>query len=157
MHEVASRVEIDESVKPGYMRHYIPLPDDVAEAIRSTGADRVVGTVEGRPFSRALFQANGDVTVLRFGESWLRDSNLVVGDAVKLVVRADPTGEGLELPAELESALDAHPVARAAWESATPGRRRTLAHMVARGKRVPTREKYAAKVITELSGPQPLS
>lgn len=58
--------------------------------------------------------------------------------------------EAVEMPDALARALAADPLARAAWNMLTAGRRRGLAHRVSAARTDPTRARRAAEVIGAL-------
>lgn len=58
--------------------------------------------------------------------------------------------DAVEVPEALARALAAHPLARAVWDSLTPGRRRGLAHRVSAARTDPTQARRAAEVIESL-------
>lgn len=140
-HEFPAPILRDPAVADGYMKHYVPLPEPVAEALG--GSPRVAGTLGGVPFRRTVQRRAGGERCLRFGAGWLRDAGLDVGAVVPVRVGPDPEPDRVDVPAELDAALSLDPGARAAWRALPPGRRRTLAYGVARAKRPETRERRA--------------
>lgn len=73
------------------------------------------------------------------------------GDAVDVTVTLDHAPRAVEVPAALASALDAHPEARAAWETLSPSCRREYAQWIAEAKRPETRDARVAKAIPRIS------
>ena len=66
-----------------------------------------------------------------------------------LFLQVDPP-DAVQIPEELQAALESDPRAQAEWARLTPGRRRTLAYSVERGKRPETRRRRAGAVVDEL-------
>ncbi|MCB9554101.1 MAG: YdeI/OmpD-associated family protein [Myxococcales bacterium] len=144
-------IAFDPAVADGYMKHYLPLPPAVAAALVEGGVSRVVGTVGAVGFSRVVYDRPDGSRCLRFGEGWLRDAGLGVGDAVAVTLGPDPDPEHVEVPAELAAALDAQPGVALAWAALTPGKRRTLVYGVERARRPETRARRAAAVVEEVA------
>ncbi|MEM7789247.1 MAG: YdeI/OmpD-associated family protein [Bacteroidota bacterium] len=134
-------VLVDPEAEPGYMKHYVPLPEAVADAL--DGHDRVEGTLGGHAFRRTVQRRPDGARWLRFGAGWLRDAGLAVGEVVLVEVGPDLDPDRVDLPAELEAALALDPEAARAWDALPPGKRRTLAYGVGRAKRPETRERRA--------------
>lgn len=137
-------------VDPGYMKHYVPLPPAIAEALNAAGARRLVGHIDGAAFSRAILKGHDGQPCLRFGKRWLVDAGLSSGDDVWVSITVDPDPDAVDVPPELEAALAEQPAARPRWNALSPGRRRSWAHHVDRAKRAPTRARRAAEVVATL-------
>ncbi|MEM0960990.1 MAG: YdeI/OmpD-associated family protein [Bacteroidota bacterium] len=67
-----------------------------------------------------------------------------------VTVAEDPDPDRVDLPDELQAALDLDPVASAAWRALTPGRQRTLAYGVGRAKRPETRVRRALALLDQV-------
>lgn len=138
----------DGVIEVGAMGQQVVLPDDVATEL-STGT-RVVGDLDGHRFSRIVVGLGGNSRCLRFGRAWLRSAELSVGDVVAVHLAVDPDPDLVELPEELAALFDEDPLAEHLWEGLTPGRQRSLAHSIERGKRPETRQRRAAVIVAEL-------
>ncbi len=139
-------IEFDTHERDGYMKHFIVLPETFA----AVEGDLLVCELVGRTFSRVVWDHPDGSRRLKFGEGWLAELGLDVGDTIELTLQTDPDPDYVELAPELEEALAADPVAEHAWESLTPGRRRTLAYGVTRAKRPETRRRKARELVAEL-------
>jgi len=127
----------------GMRMHYLPVPAEVAEALRQSGTRRVVGTLNGVPFRRALHGiGNGEYQFL-IGQDVLREIGARLGETVLVEVKPDPDPDRVDVPAELAAALEADDEARERWETFTIGQQRGYALHVSQAKRAATREKRA--------------
>jgi len=144
----AAPVSVDPGVAAGYMRHHVPIPPDVAEAL--AGARRLAGSLDGVTFSRVLQTTTDGEPCVRFGEGWLRGNGFVVDQVVDVVLGGDPDPDHVPVPDELAEALAKDPRAGWAWEAATPGKRRTLTFPVRTAKREQTRRRRADAVVAQL-------
>ncbi|GAB5521650.1 MAG: hypothetical protein RhofKO_39010 [Rhodothermales bacterium] len=142
-------VLLDPEVEDGYMKHYIPLPEGIAEALAAS--KRIIGTLDGHAFRRTIQQRPNGEPCLRFGKSWLRDAGVPIGAVVPVTCGPDPDPDRVDLPDELASALDLDPVGAKAWHALTPGKQRTLAYGIARAKRPETRIRRALAVIADVT------
>ena len=79
-HTFRAPVLFDPEVEDGYMKHFVPLPEDVAAALEATGAKRFAGTLDAIPFRRVLHRRPQGDLVLKFGLGWLKDHRLKEGD-----------------------------------------------------------------------------
>lgn len=130
--------------------HYVPLPDDVAAALREAGVRRVVGTLNEHPFSRALHGWGSGPVHLMLGRGVLREAGLAYGDPVIVSLKPDPRPDDPDLPDELVAALQADHEAGKRFYGMTPGRQRSLAHYVHTAKRPATRERRALELAHKL-------
>ena len=81
----------------------------------------------------------------------LRESGHTVGDTVDVRFRiADQ--DAVNVPEELEQALESDTKATEMWDLLTPGKKRGFAHRVSSAKRSSTRRKRAADIIDEIRG-----
>ncbi len=145
-----TELRIDRGVSAGYMMHYVPVPDDLVEALGLSGSERVVGELNGHAFTRKLHRRHDGSLYLRFGVGWLRDAGIMAGDRLTLVLARDPDPTHVEVPPELSQALASSPVAFEAWSRFTPGRRRSLAYAIERAKRAETRQRRAERVVDDI-------
>ncbi len=143
-------ISADETIADGYMRHFIALPTELAQRFSDAGHSRLRGSINGTPFSRAVFRAPNGELRLRFGMGWLRDAGLSVGDLVTVVLDEDQDADRVDVPHELATLLEADPVAEHLWEELTAGRQRSLVYGVERAKRPETRQRRAQAVVDQV-------
>jgi hypothetical protein len=129
--------------------HYLPLPDDIAEGYERAGVRRVIATLNGRPFGRALQRREG-APCLIVGLLILREIGAQYGDTVEVVLRPDPNPDRVTLGEELEAVLAQDEEAAARFFEMTPGRQRSLAYYVTSAKRTETRIKRALALAHKL-------
>lgn len=135
----------------GMTPHKLPLPDDVAESLRLSGARRVFGTFNGEPFDLALHQSKADgFTFLGMSRGRMRSLGLAPGDLVEVELSVDPDPDHVEPPAELAAALAADEGAREGWDALRPGLKRSVAWTVGSAKREATRRARAEEAARKL-------
>ncbi|MEL6771668.1 MAG: YdeI/OmpD-associated family protein [Bacteroidota bacterium] len=129
--------------------HYVPVPEPIAAALLAAGHRRVEGTLEERPFTRAL-HGSADDARLRFGKSFLKECGLAWGATAHLDVRSVADPNAVTLPEELVAALAEDEEAATRFETFTPGKQRSLAHHVTSAKRTETRERRAYELARKI-------
>lgn len=148
--------QLAELVYPGKFRYFIiRLPREIAEALPFETQVRVraKGEMNDRQFAGAWMPDGERLPYLHVSREAVEAMGLRVGDDVEVRFNVAPADE-VDVPDELQAALDADPAAQAIWDGLTPGRRRGLAHMIRTAKQVTTREKRARQLITDLrAGP----
>jgi len=137
---------------------YVPVPDEAREALGATGRTSVTGTIDGfaivgqvMPYT---FPDVGKVTLFGITKATRAAIGKDIGDEVEVeLVRDDRSRSTIfDMPAELQSALDADPKAKAAFDALAPSHRREHAQFVAEAKQAGTRERRAARVVEQLLG-----
>ena len=134
----------------GMRMHYIPIPDDIAEALHANGTRRVVGTINGQRINRALHGNGEGGWRLMLGRAALREVGVQYGDTAIVEVQSDPTPEVIDLPDELAEVLTQDEAAAERFYGMTPGRQRSLAYYVTSAKRPATRVKRALELAHKL-------
>jgi len=136
-------------VDRGMRLHYLPLPSDIADDLLSKGIKRLVGTMNGTPFNRAI-QVNKGERLFILGRTILKEIGAVRGDTIIVIMWPDPTPDEPELPEELVEVLAQEPEAAARFYGFTPGKQRSYAIYVTGVKRTETRIKRALDLAHKL-------
>lgn len=131
----------------GMRMHYVPLPDDVAEAY--AGVRRVVVAFNDVTVRRAILSRGGGERSLALSRDLLTRAGLSYGTTVIVDLAPDPDPDHIDL-GELAAALAADDAARARWETFTPGRQRSLAYHVTSARRAETRQARAEEIARKL-------
>jgi hypothetical protein len=79
-----------------------------------------------------------------------KETGLAAGDEVTLMIELDDAPREVEIPAELQAALDADPAAKAAFERLSFTNRKEAARSIAEAKAEETRTRRLAKVMESL-------
>lgn len=134
----------------GLRFHYLPLPDDVVGAFDRAGVRRVVAVLNGTPFRRAIMRTDEHGPHLVTGQIILREIGARLGEPVMIELSPDPEPDLVEVPEELEVALDQDEEAAERFYAFSPGKQRSLALYVSQAKRVETRVKRAVELAYKL-------
>ncbi len=135
--------------------HAVIVPAEVAGAF-PTKRIAVRALVNGHEY-RSRLMVYGGKSYLGLRRDLLRAIAAAAGDEVTIELSEDtePTPEPAPVtePAELVAALDADPVARAAYDAMPPSHRREYARWIGEAKRADTRQARVAKTIRRLTDP----
>lgn len=151
--EFLSAVEFDASVHAGYMKHYVSIPDEIADTFTEADVTHVEGRLNGQPFRRILQVRSDGTHCLMFGMSWLKQAGLHVGEQVLVELEPDLNPDRVDVPAELMAELDKNSMLAEAWAALPPGRRKMLGYDIERAKRPETRRRRVKAIIDELRPP----
>ena len=129
---------------------WIVVPFDARE-LWGEARPRIVARINGHEYRQRLAVYGGD-TVLGLTNAFRAQAGLSQGDEVEVELDRDDTPREVDVPPELQAALDADDVARAAFEKLSFTHRREYAEWVAEAKRADTRERRIAKTLEMLRG-----
>ena len=127
----------------GIRYHAVPVPEAVAEKLKTAGSRRVLATIGGHTFRRGLMNhAEGDSYIVLGGDI-LKTCGLREGSAVSLSLVSDPEPDAIDIPECFALVLGQDDEARVRWESFPIGRRRSLLHYISSAKTEGTRIRRA--------------
>ncbi|MEM7336893.1 MAG: YdeI/OmpD-associated family protein [Chloroflexota bacterium] len=123
------------------------LPDSVTNQLplKKYPRLRVEGEMHDLPFQGALQPAKGRWYLL-LSQRFLKENHLSLGNEIDVRFNIGDQ-DHVEMPIELQQALDAHEAAKALWNTFTPGKKRGFATTVSSAKRAETRQTRAEKMI----------
>jgi Bacteriocin-protection, YdeI or OmpD-Associated/Domain of unknown function (DUF1905) len=134
----------------GYNSHYLPVPPEIAEEYRRAGVKRVIATLNGRPFSRAILGNADGERFLIVGLPILREIKARPGDIVMIELKPDPHPDRIDLGVEFTEVLEMDDEAAERFYGFTPGMQRSMAYYVTSAKREETRIKRALELAHKL-------
>lgn len=126
------------------------LPDHILEVLplKEHPRLRIEGLIAGVPFQGAC-QPNGGAWYLILSKALLKDAGKKLGDECEVTFRiADQ--DAVNVPEDLQAAIDERANLRRIWNALTPGKRRSFAHRVDSAKRPETREHRILEVIEQI-------
>ena len=131
--------------------HCLPVPPELALALKSRKLRRLTGSLNGQPFNLALHgRAGEEERFLLLSRDKLRTLKVRAADPVTVVCQPDEAPDHVALPEELHEVLAQEPEAATRFYTLTPGRQRGLAHYVASAKGIDTRIKRALELAYKL-------
>jgi hypothetical protein len=142
------RAELQSAGRGG---HVVAIADDVAASLGLKQHSRVRGTIAGTPY-RSSIARYGGVTYLGVHKATVEKGGLAIGDSVEVTIELDTEPREIDIPAELQSALEANAKAKTAWDALSPSHKREQARAVADAKKPATKARRIEKTIDALLG-----
>jgi hypothetical protein len=137
-------------LEEGLINHCLPVPDDAAAELLAGGSRRVLATLNGVTFRRAIIGRADGSHMLVVGEPLLREIGVRLGDMVEVRLEADPDPDRVDLCEEFLAVLEQDPEAAARFDGMTPGMQRSLALYVNTAKREETRIRRSLELARKL-------
>lgn len=135
---------------------YLVIPLDVTATFGGRGQVRVRGTIDGEPYRNAAMPM-GDGTHFLVVNKDLRDRiGASVGGVVTVTMERDDVARSLEIPDDLQAALEAHPAARRAFELFSYSHKKEYADWIASAKTEATRQRRIAGAVERIAAATPL-
>ena len=129
----------------------IEVPADVVAALGAGKRAPVVVNVNGYEY-RSTVAPMGGKFLLPFSAQRRKESGIKGGDAIDVEITVDTAPRTVEVPDDLQAALDASPAAAAAWEKLSYSQRKAHVTSVRGAKAAETRARRIAKVTATLEG-----
>lgn len=129
----------------------IEVPADVVAALDAGKRPPVVVNVNGYEY-RSTVAPMGGKYLLPFSADRRKESGIQGGDAIEVDLTLDTAPRTVEVPNDLQSALDASPAAAAAWQTLAYTHRKEHVRSVVDAKKAETRVRRIAAVVAKLEG-----
>ena len=130
-------------LETGMRYHALPVPDDVAGNFKASGTRRLLATINGHVFKRALQNHADGGSFIILGQDQLKTCGLKLRSTTTVSLVPDPTPDLLDMPKCFALVLDQDDEARARWETFPIGRQRSLLHYITSAKQEATQIKRA--------------
>ena len=127
----------------------IVLDDEQVAALSSAKAFPVVVTI-GERTARLRLARMGGKNLIGFSKAVRAEMGVELGDEIDAVITPDAEERTVDLPEVLAAALQADPVARAAFEALSFTRRKEIARSIADAKQDATRQRRLEKALADL-------
>ncbi|GMQ83024.1 MAG: hypothetical protein BMS9Abin05_2496 [Rhodothermia bacterium] len=131
-------------------QHYVPIPMEMAEALKEAGVRRVLATLNAHTLSRGIQSRKDGEKYLMLGRTILRDVGVKFGDIVTVTIIPDPEPDKIQLCDEFAATLEQDEEAAIRFATLVPSHRRGLNYYVDSAKREDTRVKRALEVAHKL-------
>jgi len=129
----------------------IEVPADVVAALGAGKRPPVVVNVNGYEY-RSTVAPMGGKYLLPFSADRRTESGIKGGDAIDVELTLDTAPRTVEIPEDLQAALDASPTAAVAWQKLSYTHRKEHVRSVLDAKKAETRTRRIAAVIATLEG-----
>lgn len=144
---------IMERYNDGFMnKHIIRCPFSVEEIFKVKGTVRVFVTVNNHKMDRALMPDGDGGHYIIFGADHRKKAGMKEGGKYALTIEENKEKK-INIPAELQEALNADEDAMRNWNKLTPGSHRNIVYWVDSAKRTETRMQRAVEMVRRLTTP----
>lgn len=130
--------------------HRIIIPKNVAENFLENNDRRVVCTINNNIIIHAaLMPADGDYFIM-INKSIRKKLSISEGSALQIELEKDTSKYGMEMPNEFQEMLDQESDAFDYFSKLTPGKQRTLIHLVGKVKNTDSRVRKSLAITEHL-------
>lgn len=131
--------------------HFLPVPDREALAFRDAGHKRVLCSLNGEaPFHCALARQEDRGYYIMLSKRRLKEHDLTRGDEVDVQLTEDQSEYQAPMPEALDEVLKSDYEGYRVFQSLTPGKQRSIIHMIRRIKSVDLQIERALTIIENL-------
>ena len=134
---------------------HIMIPDDIVQPFLQEGHKRVVCEIEGlESFHCALMPKGDGQYFINLNKERRKKLGLHLGAEINVQLKIDQSKYGLPMPEELGELLKMDEEGNYIFHQLTPGKQRTLIHIVGKHKRSETRLRKAVVIVDYLKAVQ---
>jgi Domain of unknown function (DUF1905)/Bacteriocin-protection, YdeI or OmpD-Associated len=130
--------------------YYVDFPHDAFEAFGKRGFVRVKGFVNEVPFNGSLFPKGGGVHFLLINQKFQKQINVGFGDEIRVSIEEDFEVKIIEMPAELQEALDFDEEMAELFNKLSASNQKNYKIWINSGKQIETRIKRVITVFERL-------
>lgn len=130
--------------------HFVQVPKYVSDFFGVKGRTRVLGTMNGVEIDRALIPDGSGGHEIIIGTDVRKKTKVKEGMKIAFEIYRNPEPDSVEIPEELQVALDLEPEALEKFEKFTPGMKRNMAYWVNSGKQTETRIKRSLEILRRI-------
>ena len=118
--------------KEGLWSYHIIVPQDVVDQLTKDGNKRIMCSINSYSAFHAGLMPDGEGGwFVMLNKDKMKEYRLVLGQEVEVVLEKDESKYGMYIPEVFEELLYQDPEGEQYFESLTPGKKRSLIHMVA--------------------------
>lgn len=128
---------------------YLPAKFHKQLPLKENPRLRVQGFIDSKPFELALQPTGRNRWYIMLSKRMLKLIQKDVGETI-FVMFDIADQDHVDIPKELDNALNANAKARKQWDSLTPGKRRSLAHRVESAKKYETKQRRVMEIVEQL-------
>ena len=129
----------------------VPIPTEISQYFIKNGEKRVVCTInETESFQAGLLPKGDGTYFILLNKARCKKLNLQPGDEVNVVLQKDESKYGLPMPEEMQELLNQDPEGDVFFHKLTPGKQRSLLHIIGKPKSSTIRLNKALTVLNYL-------
>ena len=127
----------------------LPVPNSIAKDFKSQNITRVRCVVKGIEWQGSILQQK-DFYFIMLNQQRIKAFNLRHDEPIEVILTEDESKYGIDMPETLEQELLHSPEAFEYFEALTPGKIRSLIHIVAKLKSLEGQHKKARAIVHHL-------
>jgi hypothetical protein len=136
-------------VEPNEPMKGLEVPPQLVEALGAGKRPRVIVTINGHSWRSRVAIMRGRC-LLGLSNDNRQAAGVVIGEQAEIELELDPEPPTVIVPEDFARALDADPVARAAYDRLPHGRKREHVHAIESAKKPETRQRRIEKALSTL-------
>lgn len=126
------------------------LPKEVSTKLGHTGRIPVTGTLNTFPINTSVFPTDGDGHFMTVARDVQKLAGLSVGSTVKVVIEVAPQPDKVDVPTDMDKALENSTAARKAYDRLSHSHQKEYVDWIEEAKRPETRARRIEKTIERL-------
>ncbi len=130
---------------------HLPIPEDVAKEFINKNNKRVRCELNNQETITTGLMAYKDYWYLLINQELQKKLQIQIGDEVAVLMSLEASKYGVDMPEELQAALDQDPLAMEFFDLLTPGKQRNLIYLVNKVKNTNSRINKALAIIDHLT------
>ncbi|MFF2555198.1 YdeI/OmpD-associated family protein [Nocardia sp. NPDC058058] len=138
-------------VEPPEPMRGLEVPPEVVEALGEGARPPVTITINGHSWRSRIALMRGR-HLIGLSHANRQAAGVEIGEQIEVEVELDTEPRVIEEPSDFAAALDADPIARAAYDNLAPSRKREHVISIESAKKPETRQRRIEKAITALRG-----
>jgi hypothetical protein len=146
---LARAAKFQSEVEPPEPMRGLVVPPELVESLGGGKRPRVTVTINGHSWTTRVAIMRGR-NLIGLSNANRRAAGIVTGDLVEVALELVTEAPRVVEPPDLAAALDADPIARAAYDGLAYGHRRAIVHAIETAKRPETRQRRIEKSIEDL-------
>lgn len=131
-------------------QYHVKVPEDIKEAFFQQDHKRVVANFNDKVKKHCAIMPGGSFHYLLLNKQEVKKLQAQPGDNLAITLTPDASPLGMPMPEELEVILAQDPDAKAFFDALTPGKKRSLMHLVGKVKNVDSRISKALAIAHHL-------
>ncbi len=114
---------------------HFKVPEDIAEEFISKKARRILVSIGGsEPYHAGIMHLKTGIKFININQVFCKKNHLLTNDTVSVQITQDVSKYGMEMPEELEIALEMDPESDQHFQALTPGKQRNLIYFASQTK-----------------------
>jgi hypothetical protein len=125
---------------------YMIVPPEIAQSFLDAGQKRVICAIDKNYVHSALTPVKGTGHIIMLGKNARKKLEVFAGSTYEITLLKDESEHQMEMPEVWLEVIESDHEAAEAFQKLTPGKKRSILHMVGSAKRMETQINRALKI-----------